>query len=323
MTKEIILHIGFPKTGTTFLQRYVFPSYTEAALLSGEDCAELRKLLNDQSLAGSPDIWGSEPAQNIIAAVFGGARRVTKIYSNEAWLFGPRSMSPDRKKQQASDDLHYATSHIRAMSEVLSERFGVKTKVLVCLRQQASYLASFYAQHADRFECEVGQEHFENLVSATLRDHSLNAKGYLYYQKLISDLVTTLGRENVGVVFFEEFQTEEFWKKIGLFVDGRMSSMPPNVGSPVNKKVKGVDVWSIRKKPRWLSIKTRRITIKLDRHLGTAFTEKVMEFEQRGQLEKSICLTKEIELAIMDEFRDSNRALFEQLGRKEISGIYT
>lgn len=325
MPRTLLLHIGFPKTGTTFLQRYTFGQYQGQYLQTpGKGHKPLQRLLTETTMEGGPEIWekGNVGHQRL-TAVFEAPDSDLKIFSNEHWLFGPLSMSPDRKKQRPSEGLHHVTQHLKALSKVLARDFGVTTKAVVTFRRQASYLTSFYAQHADRFSCPVGQAHFEKVVDETLNDPGLNAHGFLDYHRLYTDLCDTLGRENVGVLFFEELSQPNFWAELGQTIDGTPLAPPPNLAKPVNKKASATKgQWTIRKPPRLLSKLTRRVTVKIDKKTGTALTDKIARWEQIGQPDNTFSLPPELGDRITQAFSASNLALRDALGRADMPSGY-
>lgn len=107
---EIYLHVGLPKTGTTFLQENVFPHFDELHLVRGyrpfrslfEGAARRSILLSDESLSGDP--------------------------------FGPRS-GPG----------HWAAAFSERM-EILASLFP-NAHVIVGFRRHADLIVSLYKQH--------------------------------------------------------------------------------------------------------------------------------------------------------------------------------
>jgi hypothetical protein len=111
------------------------------------------------------------------------------------------------KYKPRTGDLPFATF----LKDVLGpsvKRRGGKIKIVLTLRNQLQWLASFYSQASNRipFAC---QKNFEKQV----KDLTATNDPILDYFKLAKSLEETVGRDNLAILFQEEMHTESFWQK--------------------------------------------------------------------------------------------------------------
>lgn len=91
-----------------------------------------------------------------------------------------------------------------------------RIRVVLILRNQASRLASSYAQDSNRFFCP-NQDSFERWVK-----QYLNSKRHLRlldYITWINGLTSVVGRENLCILLLEEADSLGFWNKLSEFCE--------------------------------------------------------------------------------------------------------
>lgn len=210
--RDLILHIGFPKTATTYMQKRIFQS---AQALGRHtvvpDAQALDRTMGDVALNSTADFWQSSAGREFICSLiekFPDREKV--IISDEHWLWGPTCFSPEEKKQRIEEDSPWpAVRHIEQLRDAF-EREGFNLKILVTFRRQAEYLASFYAQCANRYRATVSQNHFESMVTDFLKDTSDQGNAFLRYDELYSRISELVGKNNVLFLPFELLGTPEF-----------------------------------------------------------------------------------------------------------------
>lgn len=179
----LALHIGLPKTGTTFLQYRIFNRLQELAYIhdpTSEDPDAVERLLRSYQRVGRDRLSGLE--DRIVRALPDGDVLVSNenisIRAKEVWEgSGPR---PGRLARRVAR---------------LAERLG-DVRVVVGIRRQDQWLASRYAESAKHFP-EFGQRDFDERVSR-LCDGSLSGVlRWLDYDRAHAELVDRLGEGNV------------------------------------------------------------------------------------------------------------------------------
>ena len=197
--KKIILHIGYHKTGTTFLNRKFFPAH--------QDVHHLGKPFDVDS-----------PIREIIERVIGikkyDADRCKKLYEKHIEPFRKDkivTISDGRiVKCIVNDNL---TEIPKRLMDITSE-----ISVIIVIRQQYDYLKSLYVQ---KVGVDNEKKSFDEWFDSNWEDGA-QLKKQLSYSDKIQAYVDILGEENVGVFLYEKFRNngkgflQDICKFIGL-----------------------------------------------------------------------------------------------------------
>ncbi|GAA3945685.1 hypothetical protein [Allohahella marinimesophila] len=203
--RTLHLHIGIPKTASTWLQSKVFPSLDHLRYL---DCPR-------NSLFERPE---DQDSDRLMASVF---KRSSHIWAGfgdtifqhlvgdrDAWLADGRSLliSEEGIGRQGSRPALIA-AHIREMHNSAAA-WGFDQINVVCLyRRQDYWLASHYAQMSDR-NPNPGQADFERLVH-DVTSPRVSRYGFgmlLDYSELHNQLVEVVGPEGLLMLPYELLQ---------------------------------------------------------------------------------------------------------------------
>jgi len=169
---KLCIHPGLPKTGTTSLQKNLFPYFATNSLayigrnMPNEDKAiQIRKLL--QQTGGDLRIHRKDN------------RRKTILLSDENISMSPAN--PWLANSAASPE------SIAINAARLARKLGgLSPAFLISIRRQDTWLASRYAESA-KIMTEVSQKDFEQRVNAALKNIEINARlNWLRYDNLCS-----------------------------------------------------------------------------------------------------------------------------------------
>lgn len=197
---RLVLHVGYPKTGTTTLQRRVFPRHTDIDYLGKTipDYAYCREGLGQalQDLTTSTE-WrwtGGDDLKRIVDAAMAETRKPLVLLSSEN-LVHPASVSPS------------LVAHRLA-------RLFPAAEILITLRSQLGVLESFYRNHgafSAYLYLAINEEErvtppFEPDVWLDLnfRAPHKNILGVLDFDACIREYEELFGADRVHLAFVEE-----------------------------------------------------------------------------------------------------------------------
>ena len=154
----LYLHIGLHKTGTTTLQKCIFPRLSQVSYFYKGAAAASAAVI--RAFDGSPTIWRDQGIDLISSLISATSQRAVLI-SSEAMsthkIFAPPAWRGNQR------DPFLLAAHLAECSRRAAQ-LGYRVGVIVGIRRQDQYLASRYATHgglADR----PGQLDFERQVS--------------------------------------------------------------------------------------------------------------------------------------------------------------
>ena len=191
---NLVIHLGLPKTGTTFLQNHVFSSCREIA-----------------DFGKTPAYRGDRPqvfeALKIVAS---GSDAEFRDHAADvrALLFREAGDAADRKPSSSCCLLSYEgffhpnSLHPLDIHDRLVSLFG-EFKVLVTIRQQFAWVASYYLYRFYRF-LHGGGPSFEVWAKRARKRPEWNAFVCCDYWAVIEQLVKRVGRERVLVAPMED-----------------------------------------------------------------------------------------------------------------------
>lgn len=228
----LVLHIGMPKTATTFLQRKIFPKW------NGENVSFLPKGEIQRRLKGgefdgfrvgrglsvgfarSPLFWedcGDSFFRAILSDDLVPDKSVVLSFEGitDPNFFATPSLNMPRK------DPYLLKLHLERVVDI-SHRLGVdKVKVILTFRRQAPWLGSLYAQQSDRV-FSAGQKDFEAKVDYLLdQRYGYHIYGvWMNYFRIWQLLSGVVGGENVLFLPQEMLtaQQKDFVERCSSFV---------------------------------------------------------------------------------------------------------
>ncbi|PAU82274.1 hypothetical protein CK501_03770 [Halovibrio salipaludis] len=255
--RDFILHVGYPKTATTFLQTQVFPEFSAFGRASKQPQSKpIDRELKRVALQEPASYWRSRKAERLLSRLFELSDRESVLVSDEHWLWGPKMLSPPQKQgwKDSDDGRHPLAQHMEELKRTLSYKFGYRLKVIVTCRNQADFIASYFAQCANRYEVKVDQRTFLNVVNEVLAEPGFEGKAFLEYDRLYRDLLdVTEGR--TCILFQEQITEECFWRSFatftGLEAGKGLEFLKKQVreGQGVNRRRVTADTWKVEQYP--------------------------------------------------------------------------
>ncbi len=192
--REVYVHVGYPKTGTTTLQKHFFPKIEEIQYLGkhyGEDgflTEGYRELLFE---AHSDDVYEK------LKREFEARLSKQKIVISDEHFFA---------FQRILRETGYAPENDAQRLRKLFDETAYDVKIIVTLRKQDEMITSAYAQgYVDIYSRYHEYDTFEKFAAFFMdeahRTHRF--REHLDYDKSVSDYVRVFGREHVFVLAFE------------------------------------------------------------------------------------------------------------------------
>jgi hypothetical protein len=185
-----IIHIGYPKTGTTWFQNHFYPKIVNYRYLS-------RPLVFKHLI--EPDIFSYDPSISIKELEITG----DNIVICEELLLG-------------GIDIGYGNgSYIKEMALRLKQTFP-NGRVVIFIRNQVDTIASWYYQYLRTGGSYSAKKYLfrENMYNLFYKEYDLFSFKILEYDKIIDLYTSIFGLENVHVYLYEDFlhQKESFIK---------------------------------------------------------------------------------------------------------------
>lgn len=233
----LALHIGLGKTGTTAFQRssvsanpqylglsglstqgdklthelyLIFQQFCRQQLSPEDVSAWWIKVRKHQSEVSQPIIISSEyltgPTENLSILP-------SLIFKRDYLL---NDLFCDPQAQMSGGTERYFNS-VRFI-DLLLNSINTEIKVILGVRDQASYFASIYSQWSDRNRF-AGQDDFE----ATAKAFCLSGDLYLNYELWIEQLADVLGGRNLLVAPMESIAQLNYWEDISDFLEFAVS----------------------------------------------------------------------------------------------------
>lgn len=338
---DIFIHIGAPKTATSFIQKRVFKEITsansvitqkieiEGSYINLGDCfdfcpsfwktlesdpflKERKKGLNSDVLVSSEYIFGG-------------------ISAPKPWIPGPVSkggiVPRPRRHTHSRPDPYFVASHFKELKEA-SHSWGYDNiKIILTIRRQDTFLASFYAQASNRVR-GAGQSNFENWIQYILN----NTVGYnkgggakLDYYVWWKEIIEVLGRENVLFIPFELLKEnafaflKQFLDFIEEYESTSIARSLANSSRKENVRSKTESRWNLRPPIREGPGLSRRVSSKLFEILQDVGFPKC-DFPARIPLrwpdfhrDKEVRLSKKLSRQILETYKESNKNISKEI----------
>jgi hypothetical protein len=314
------IHLGVPKTGTTFLQKVLFPALSSIRYFSKE---EINSFLDDRTIDTlfrySPSLWkGDDNAKELTAWITKNADGDPALISEECihgGQFPPESSRPfnDNKADNARRDGYDVCTLARHVAEIRRQcaTHGYPdVKAIVTIRRQDTKFASSYAEISSNLR-NASQEDFEQWIRHLLSDkHFYRRSGAskLNYDWFYECLAHELGEENVFFLPYEALKVNA-----PSYIDAWCNVLHTTPDEDfeyegqkrVNKKSTGTNTWAISP-PSFLGPRIRPRSPTLDR-LGVPNRLLGSWFDwSRGD---AIVLTEALSDFIMNRYIESNGQL--------------
>lgn len=216
MSRLMVAHIGYHKTGTTFLQKNVFPNIKNVNNVGSLDCIHLfREVIYKPSLD-----FNREKTKNEIQAYAHTGK--TNLYSFEG-LVGIMGVG------------HYNQEIADRLKEVGFER------IIITIRSQVKMAESIYKQYIQQGGVVKVKDFFAE-------DSLLFNIGYLQYYKLIAYYIHVFGKDNVLVVLQENMRENPAatYQMMTDFLNVKTQDFPTSNQSKGNKSLSNLAIHLLR-----------------------------------------------------------------------------
>lgn len=319
---DMILHIGFPKTGTTSLQQNVFPhipGYLESINgQSGKKYAarQLRILMGrpnpqcahkEHMQRWCKQVYAAAEQRNLPRVILS-AEGISSLRVKDARYLGAIRWDPDT-----------VVESLAQLQELWSD-YGT-LKVLMTIRNQPEFLASHYSQHSNRY-FRASTEHFEGFISELLKEAPEN----IDWRYWLSRMTQIVGEKSVLALPVEGMGQEKYWRDLGEFCGYSLDSeIVLGHGHANKKRLEGGSKWRLRsfnyrrrnlEAVRWCQLDQPK------RHQMSQGLIRLLAVPVNGgaYLASSLFRSKELELReevrdmLLEQYRASNLELGERLG---------
>jgi hypothetical protein len=315
MNKEIYIHLGLPKTGTTVLQNRIFPDHHEQYLYIGKhyrdynpadyEREEWLRTLKFDLVVREKAFFESVDFNEIIESEYSrGSDQKKVLLSEEAFL--ARCMNPDQygKLVWIGSPYHVLDNLYSLMKH--SEFDSVK--LILILRSQVDLVESLFAQNFFRFRKYMGFTHPDEFVRyITGRAEYGPADSLLHYASIIDHIESLFGSGSVLSLPYEKLNAdpEQFLDEISSF----MGINPWNAESLYENRDnerqtdKGKIANVVPVSTRLANLKTSLIG---KRSFGL---KKYLKKFDKFTSSKTVTLSPEAKNILFDRYRESNESL--------------
>lgn len=206
MKKEnvVFLHIGYPKTGTTTLQKYLFPKH------SG-----IKSLQLDSELGFIKNIFTCREnsiKRNIKAIADELSGQVTDEYKNYIYSsesFTSFSMFFRQNPYPYIYTLDPNSTARKLKTAFLETRIFDDVKIIVTIRRQDDLLKSIYAQVYNLvYKRYKVTNTFQKFINYSIKNKDNFILDALQYNDVITEYENIVGKDNVCVLVFEQFKQD-------------------------------------------------------------------------------------------------------------------
>ncbi|AZU05240.1 hypothetical protein X907_2730 [Glycocaulis alkaliphilus] len=225
----VYIHIGLPKTATTFLQGKIFPEIENITFFDRDRLHEFFSARGGEGFRSnflkSPIVW-NQAAGTTLRKLASKAIHDNVLISEENISANARFFDFKARRQQDPVVLAHHLARMRAA--LLREQRFDRVKVLVTIRRQDTWIASRYAQSGLKME-KPSQENFERLAKALINTKAEFHRSAMVinYRYMDDCLREALGKNDVCFLPMESIQSDSalFYRRLVEFFDGNDSFM--------------------------------------------------------------------------------------------------
>jgi hypothetical protein len=213
MTSEPVIHIGYPKCASTYLQRLVFPNVGKAANLAGGSWADKCYLFrNDFDAARFQSIVDTAYVPSSIPG------REVPILSCEAFVEAPfggfETHFMDNLQRHGLDPSHY--THRNGVISTRLKQAYPDARILIIVREPLSWAVSRYKMYYRAGQTSQPIDHF---LSSSLENYAETTARYM----------ELFGADRVRVLPFEMLERDPvlFVRRVVEFIDPAVTVSVP------------------------------------------------------------------------------------------------
>ena len=296
MDRALILHVGHRKTGTSTLQRLIFPQFTRVNYFCKDATPASRQLIH--AFMYSPAIWrhqGEQIFRQLLADISDRQANCVALISSEG-MSTHRIFATPGFVQGYRRDPFLLAAHLRECLAVAQRVGFTALKVIMGIRRQDQYLSSEYAT-GGYLAPEPGHD-FEQQILQILdfNDRYFVDGAWLDYKMTLDLMTEAVGDNNVLMLPLEQLdsQPHEYLERLAAFVGHPLKD--PILG---HKNVRRVapDVWQIDGKSMRRGLRKKRFG-----RLRSLLARPV-----------EIRLSPELKQRILATYRESNQSLASSL----------
>lgn len=300
--KTLYLHIGIPKTASTWLQYDVFPQLDHLRCLNFPQ-SELFKINNTHP--GNHRIMGAVfNLSSHIWTNYGDTIFEELVGNRQIWLKEKRDLLiSDEMMGRSGSRPTLLTAHISKMKNKSLEWGFEQFKIIYVIRRQDHWLASHYAQMSDR-NPEAGQSDFEKFIKKTAApDKTRYGFGMLLdYVTFYENLCEVINKSDLLILPYEKlkYESEAFLNELLQYLHAPKDKIQAICNSTSDKKANArsgqeKETWKLR------NDKNRKVRRLIRRWLYKKHS-------------KAIEITPEIKRLINTSYSDSNHKLIDKTG---------
>lgn len=199
----IVLHIGMPKTGTTFLQKQVFRKNADILYGGRHGSNRSLSLVSDNLrdvFQGSPSNWirRREDLARLLRPLVQRDSGVPVLLSDERFFYRTKKVISGGHRMCPE----FIGQHLEGMADLVHSGLEEDFRVLVGVRRPDKWFASCFAEQGDKWTPCQGQKEFEEAVDRLVGEKW--GVPVLEHGYLLESLRRRLGKEVVFTYLYED-----------------------------------------------------------------------------------------------------------------------
>ena len=171
---DIIVHVGFPKVASTWIQKEFIPKIRNFDIVPRSD---IKKYI----IRPSGKLFDKHKSKVFFETNF----KNNMILSDEVFLNG---------------SYYYALRNAVRIKKIFSN-----AKIWICIRRQTELLASLYMSYIRRGGTQNIDIFLSDIFTRTTRNEIFNPINLFEYKKIIKVFSKLFGDENIKILYFEKF----------------------------------------------------------------------------------------------------------------------
>jgi hypothetical protein len=305
MSRALIHHIGYHRTGTTTLQELVFPQLRNVTYYYKDRTPAAKPIVH--AFGRSPDIWrrlGEKFFSQLRSSIRERGADGSALISSESMsvhnIFTPLGGLGRRGQPKNHRDQFLLAAHLRECRAAARLAGFDELKVIFGIRRQDQYLASYYAKQGSMTAGMPGQADFERQTLEIIDpDKRYFVDGIWLDYKLTRDLLAkAIGGDNVLVLPLEQLGDEPSRYVSGLyaFVDEPLD-LDGTILERTNFRSVAPDSWQIKQAAMKKALRRKsfgRIRAMMARaadiHMPPELREEILETYRSSNQQLAICL---------------------------------